>query len=128
MNHFQGAIVVAKEIAYAMNEAIEQRRLGMLVHLATKKPLREVIYRDMGQRPGAGLDKTAVVAWEFSNECASKVIVPLLVQDVDDECADSQLRAELRRLRRASAVLGMDVRAVLVGDEGIVGEWIGEWK
>ena len=123
MNYFQGAITVAKEIAYAMNEAIEHRRLGMLVHLATKKPLREVIYRAIGQHLGTGLDMTAVVAWEFSNEHASKVIVPLLVQDVDGDCADSQLRAELRRLRRASAVLDMSVRAVLVGDEGIVGEW-----
>lgn len=123
MNYFQGAIMVAKEIAYAMNEAIEHRRLGMLVHLATKKPLREVIYRAMGQHPGTGLDMTAVVAWEFSNEHASKVIVPLLVQDVDGDSADSQLRAELRRLRRASTALDMSVRAVLVGDEGIVGEW-----
>ena len=123
MNHFQGAIMVAKEIAYAMNEAIEQRRLGMLVHLATKKPLREIIYRAMGQRPGAGLDMTAVVAWEFSKGHVSKIVVPLLVQNVDGDCADSQLRAELRRLRRAALALDMDVRAVLVGDEGIVGEW-----
>lgn len=123
MNFITGTYMLAKEIAYAMNMAIKHRRLGLLVHLATKKPLREIIYHAVGQRPGAGLDMTAVVAWEFSKGHVSKIVVPLLVQNVDGDCADSQLRAELRRLRRAALALGMDVRAVLVGDEGIVGDW-----
>ena len=124
MNIIQRAIMMAKEITYAMNMAIKHRRLGILVHLATKKPLREITYPAAEyHRPGAGLDMTAVVAWEFSKGHVSKIVVPLLVQSVDGDCADRQLRAELRRLRRAALSLGMDVRAVLVGDEGIVGEW-----
>lgn len=106
----------AARVVHGYNEFLW---LGLATRLATKKPLRGVVYGD-NNLPSMS-DDQCVVGFEFAYADHKRLIVPKTIGR--GEVADSQLRAELRRLRRAASVLDIRIRAIAIGND-----MLEDWK